>query len=226
MCIIIAKKKGKTFDREELSKAVKVAQVHNSHGGGFALKRAGSEEIYLSKGYISYYEIMLERLDDLDIQDDDELIIHLRYATSGLINQENCHPFVVSENLSEVQETEIMTNKMVMAHNGTLSDWNYINDTNSDTVNFILEFASQYNAVNALLALRNIDNRLASKIIGENRLAFLRPKADMALLGNWFTMEEGKNDTFVYSNLYCRFEDSYRAYGGHNPHKTVVYHRS
>ena len=57
MCIIMAKESGKHFNREELVSAIKVAKIHNSHGAGFAFKRGNSPFIYLSKGYLYYYDL-------------------------------------------------------------------------------------------------------------------------------------------------------------------------
>jgi predicted glutamine amidotransferase len=223
MCIIIAKKRGVEYNKKELEEAIKVAKIHNSHGAGFAYKRGDSEEIYLSKGYLYYYDLMLDKLDALNIQQEDELIVHLRFATSGLVDDSNCHPFIVSSDLEEVLETETVTNKLVMAHNGTFYDYSYKDDDNSDTVNFILEFASIPNAINSLKVLKNIDKNLPYKILDGNRLCFMHPgKERMVLFGDWNKLNK-EDAGFVYSNYYHMFPDSHRAYGGKSPHNKKAY---
>lgn len=52
-----------------------------------------------------------------------ERVIHLRMATHGTINQQNCHPFQVREGL-------------YFAHNGVMSEYGTLKDDKSDTVVF------------------------------------------------------------------------------------------
>ena len=218
MCIIIAKRKGRVYSEEELTSAIKIAEEHNVHGAGFALKREGEEKVYLSKGYLYYYDIMVERLRDLDIQENDELVVHLRYATSGDVSVANCHPFVVSSDLAMVEEDEIEVDLPVLAHNGTFWDFSYTNTKTSDTVNFITEFASQEGALDALRTIQQTNEDMAKAMMGSNRICVLFPDArPMMTVGSWNRLKK-EDYCFVYSNFYHQYPDVARAYGGKSPH--------
>lgn len=219
MCIIIAKQKGKAYNKQELIKAIKTAKIHNKHGAGFALKKADNpNQIILSKGYMFYYDIMLDRLDKENIQEEDELMIHLRYSTGGYINKANCHPYIVSDDIDEVKEDEMLTEKPVLSHNGTFWEHQYQNDINSDTVNFILEYASVPGVLDNLKFLKEVDSIKASNILGMNRICTLFPGEgeDMLIMGSWNKMEE--DGDFIYSNFYHTHTTPAKAYGGKSPH--------
>lgn len=223
MCIIIAKEKGKQYNEAELISAIDVAKIHNSDGAGFAFKRGNSETIYLSKGYLTYYENMLDRLRELNITEDDELIVHLRYATAGNVDSANCHPFVVSSNDELVKSDEIETNLPVMAHNGTFYDYSYTKDENSDTVNFIKEFASKEGVLDALATIKEASIDRITSLMDTNRICAIFPgDKPMLRIGDW--NKKNKEDAcFVYSNYYHIYPDSARAYGDKNPHKHLTY---
>ena len=223
MCIIMAKESGKHFNREELVSAIKVAKIHNSHGAGFAFKRGNSPFIYLSKGYLYYYDLMLEKIDELDVQPEDELMIHLRFATAGSVNAANCHPYIVSKELSEITKDEEETTLPVMAHNGSFYDYTFKDDVNSDTVNFVSMFAAHENAINTLSVLKNIDLKegtsLLENVIQRNRLCFMFPgDKKMVRYGDWNRYTDEETYSLVYSNLYHKYPTPDKAYGDVSPH--------
>lgn len=223
MCIIMVKESGKHFNREELVDAIKVAQIHNKHGAGFAFKKGKSKTIYLSKGYLYYYDLLVDAIDNLNVQLEDELMVHLRYATAGKVNAANCHPFVVSQNPEEVTVDEIETTLPVMAHNGSFYDYSFKDDPNSDTVNFIEMFAAIPGAIESLETLNKIDlefkSDLVEKLIAKNRLCFMFPgNKKMVRYGDWNQYVDTKKYSLKFSNYYHKYPDTARAYGDKSPH--------
>lgn len=197
MCIIIAKEKGKELNIEELKKSVEVAAKRNSHGGGFAIKREGSNEIEISKGYY-YASVLLQHLlAKDDIKPNDELIVHLRYATAGDKGPIGCHPYVMSQDDDVIHTTEGMISESLFAHNGTFHDFKKINSNLSDTYWFNKEFLGKPGAAEALITLRDTNEYILDNVITFNKLAIMFPDKDMELLGEFIETEN-----FKYSNWY------------------------
>lgn len=222
MCIIIVKEVNTKLNKTELEASIKVAQKHNCHGAGFAVKKADSGLIHVSKGYLFHYELMLKSLYAYDIQEDDEVIVHLRFATSGKVNQINCHPFVVDEDLDTILLDEATVNLPVMAHNGTFYEFSDKKDSNSDTVNFVKDFLALPNVLDSIESIWDANPYLADNIIGNNRVSIMYPEANrqMLLLGDWNYIKKG---SWVYSNYYhTNPYDGYRKPGVHN-YSTGVY---
>jgi predicted glutamine amidotransferase len=210
MCIIITKPKGYNFDYAELEESLKQSRKHNSHGGGFALKRKNAQEIRVSKGYM-YTEILLEELDSLDIQSDDELIVHLRFSTAGIINATNCHPFVVSIDINEIINPEIVTKSAVMAHNGTFTNFQDKNSEYSDTVHFIKDFLALPNILDACYTFYDYEENSLNSMFGNNRIAVIFPDdREMMMIGSWNIPEKKNKTNFFYSNYYyCNPHNGY-----------------
>jgi len=205
MCIVIAKEAGVPFSQDELESAVNCAVKRNSHGSGYALKRAGSSEIKVAKGFL-YSEVLLEHIADLDVQDGDELMVHLRYATAGKKGTLGCHPYVVSEDDEVIQQDDaIITDNPVFSHNGTFYDFIERTSDFSDTYNLGKEFLAKEGVIESLILIRDTSPDVFKSIITFNKLAIMFPDADkpMELFGEFITT----SGYFNYSNYY--FENQY-----------------
>lgn len=111
MCIAILNTKG-TLDFD----LFEICWQSNPHGGGIAYVASdGVKVIKEMKSVEKFYQLYSE----IRLGNNDPMIIHFRFATSGLVDQANCHPFEVYPGL-------------VMVHNGIL---NHVNPTTkvSDT---------------------------------------------------------------------------------------------
>lgn len=212
MCIIIAKTKGRAFNVEELEKSVDKAKIHNCHGSGYAIKRKGDTKIKLVKGFV-YPGILIEHLISEQIQEDDEVMIHLRFSTSGVINTANCHPFIVSNNINEIILDEVETYNPVVSHNGTFTGYVKKDSIYSDTVHYIQEFLSAPNVLDSIYNLYDVDMDFVDSALGTNRLCVMFPDdRDMMLLGMWNVpeKEKGEKTSFYYSNYYyCNPNNGY-----------------
>lgn len=102
MCIIAAIPEGKNVSKETLQRCWN----NNPHGGGFMF--TDGKQIIIKKSlksfknlYSMYYEARKE-------YPTSAFVVHFRISTHGVINENNCHPFHVSDELG-------------FAHNGIIS---------------------------------------------------------------------------------------------------------
>ena len=199
MCIIIAKKAEDEFSEKELIDASKTASIHNCHGVGFAVKKAGSNNIILSKGY-KYHELAIQRLMEFKIQKGDEFMFHMRYATSGHVDDINCHPFIISSKIDEIITPEVVvSNKSVVSHNGTFDYYVDKESEYSDTVHYIENYLSAEDIIPSMRSIEDASYYQLYSLLRGNRLCIMHPNEDMDIFGSWNTRKNGK---LLYSNYY------------------------
>lgn len=164
MCVIIFKNKSTQITKADLMQAYE----RNPDGCGIADMTTGK----CIKGLWSAKTLWRE----YRTRCDHDLLIHLRIATSGKIDQERCHPF-------------LLKNGGILAHNGVISGLSNPKSDLSDTQ--IL--------VGMLESCRTIELQLQvlQSHAGDNRFAFLDRKGKLHLLGKW-----EKYNGLSVSNLY------------------------
>lgn len=165
MCVIIIRQAGKPMPSDsELQKAY----VMNPHGCGFVSKTHSFKSLN--------FDNFLKHLHD--VPQDENCIIHFRYATNGSVCRQNCHPF---------------TKKGIsFAHNGVLDIMQEGDRTDSETAfrNIIYPCIQQY-------GFDSEELRMAiKKIIGYSKFALMNGKGEILLFGD-FKTHEGR----LYSNL-------------------------
>ena len=96
------------------------------------------------------------------IKDKEEFAIHFRYATHGILNLTNTHPFVVTKGLC-------------MMHNGVMSEFGDLNKDWSDTKNFVEYFLKPYVEKEGIDVVKTEDfKKDLEKVIGpSNKLLFI-----------------------------------------------------
>lgn len=134
MCIIIHKPSGVKLPDARI---LKTCFKENKDGAGFSfVNNAG--EVEIRKGFMKYVDlkVALKQLGkELDITETD-LVIHFRYATAGLTNEANCHPFPKTYVTDLLKSTKVTTD-LAIAHNGVIS-WCHSHSSDlSDTMIFI-----------------------------------------------------------------------------------------
>lgn len=119
MCLIIEKEPGFEIDYDKL----KIACVVNPDGYGLSWVQDG--RLMQIKSIEKNDHVKIKAL--LQKHKEKKLWLHLRHATVGSVNAENCHPFfpVVEPGLD-----------IGFMHNGTLQDFNYKDSKLSDSANF------------------------------------------------------------------------------------------
>jgi hypothetical protein len=113
MCLIIHKPKGLIIPPKWLDEAI----IQNPDGWGVMGAKDG--RLQISRG------MKMKKLHKaVEMHGDVELFVHLRFATHGKKNVENCHPFV------------ICGNRFAMMHNGILDVDTKSNENLSDSWHF------------------------------------------------------------------------------------------
>jgi predicted glutamine amidotransferase len=217
MCLIIVKKKGVPLNMEELRESMSVAVIRNNDGIGYAVKKANCKtkhNITLSKGYFDRRSAFLDGTAEVlrsiqrqDIQDDDELIVHLRYASMGSSKKEPSltHPFLVvpEEHGRYLDLLNVKCSYPVFVHNGAFQEFLWTREWGSDSYLMAKHVFNDFDFLKSILSYEdNQSEPLFQWFLGSNKLAFLLPKKDLVLLGDFI-----ETDSFSYSNSYYKYSD-------------------
>lgn len=191
MCLIIVKPLG-TPMIDDILKVVKGASKSNSDGFGFSLKSDYLTEssLYLDKGYMDV-DSMIKAIESLNIDDSDELMIHLRMATHGKVMPTNTHPFIVTDNETELNTLTGAVNKPIVAHNGYFSitcekdysdTWTWVKNKLSNQMIFdaITDMTTEFNP-----------NVIKNHVGYSNKIAIMFPDKDIQLIGNGWVEDNG-----------------------------------
>lgn len=203
MCVIAIQPRGNRISRQEL----KNCWDNNSHGAGLMYSDNG--KIIVNKEMSSFDKFMTY-VEEAS-KHDSAVVIHFRIATSGGINDYNCHPFRVHKNL-------------YFCHNGILDIdvpvGSKENDTQIFNNNLMKPLPYNFYKNNAIM------NVLEYTIGSGNKFVFLDDKGDYYILneqagewsenGAWFSNTSYKREKVVYSKpyKYSAWEDDW--YNGYN----------
>lgn len=144
----------------------------------------------------------LEVIENLKIQKDDELMVHMRYATAGETNVENCHPFIVSDNIKDILLDEVVVKgKAVVAHNGTFDYYVDKKSDYSDTIHYIKDYLSEEGVLESMRNIEYASYYQMHRLMGNNRLCLIYPDVDLDMdtFGDW---NMRKKESLIYSNYY------------------------
>lgn len=206
MCIILAKPKNAEFNFDKFSKWLKESAKCNKDGIGYALKRDGENFIYVYKGK-NNVEDVLRHINEQNISAQDEFIAHCRIGTSGLIDDNNCHPFVISKKKDDIIVLDGKTSNPVLFHNGMLSKYVETGSDFCDTYHFVDKFLRIQYIKTFLYKEPVLFEETFKEIIGYTKLALLFPSRDMVIINkNNFTEDDG----WFFSN------NGYKTYATNN----------
>lgn len=194
MCVIAVQPKGNIISKQELQNC----WDNNGHGGG--IMYANNKKIIVKKemkSFDKFYEYITEAS-----KFDSAVVIHFRIATSGGINEYNCHPFKVHKNL-------------YFCHNGILDIDVPATSKENDTqiFNNTLMKPLPYN----FYKNDAIMNMIEYTIGNGNKFVFLDDNGDFFILneragewsegGAWFSNTSYKRAKVIYGY-------NYKSYGG------------
>lgn len=191
MCVAIYKPENTLLSKRTLKKCFKA----NSDGAGYAYLDADKQAV-IRKGFFTFNEFWKDYRDYAD----KEAIIHFRWATHGLENEENCHPFPIPDG--------------ALIHNGIIS-WCEPKplDPRSDTRIFVEDLLTSFLA-DGLPIDAGFKASLETVIGGGNKIVMFH-KGERVILneqgGHW---ENG----VWFSNLIWRYEGLY-----YTPSRTYIY---
>lgn len=150
MCIAVAKPKDLIIDKKILQQCFDT----NPDGAGFCVEIDG--KLVVNKGYFtfeSFYEAF-QPYENL------KALIHFRIRTHGKVDEENCHPFFITEDI-------------VFVHNGIISDLPICSNKSDTRVfkeNYLLPIVNNYGQ-SALTS--PIISKLIEKFIGGSKFVFM-----------------------------------------------------
>lgn len=201
MCVIAYAAKGIKISEKEFRNCF----INNKDGAGFMIYDDQKKKVHIQKGFMTFDEFWNAVK---DLPTDRDRVFHFRIATSGKISPECCHPFVLSNNLDEMRETDTYTD-MGFSHNGVMADFTPkegLSSPYSDTMYFgarvlfplkskLFDESAQY---------------LIKKAMGTNKYAILGKKGAV-IIGSWETSTE---TGIQYSNTSFKERKSTYFYGG------------
>lgn len=186
MCLIIVKKKNIHLPLEE---HIRNGAKSNPHGIGIALWKSTKNEVYIKKNFKDVDELLKWQIENVNISD--AYMIHFRFATSGLVDEGNRHPFPITKNWELLRKEELYCQQAVM-HNGVISKYGS-HKTYSDTQKFVVDILSDETIKS------NINNPTVHKLIegflSGDRLSIMDNNGEIILLNDW---EE--EDSMMFSN--------------------------
>ena len=175
MCLLVVQKPNTKMSNKKISNA----WDSNSDGSGYSFSKDGK---IITKKYMDLKSFKSNFNSDWNSNKDKTFLIHFRYATHGLKNVSNVHPFKVNENL-------------VFAHNGII---NCVEDDNklSDTQMFNKEVLQK---LDKSFLKNDVQKLLIENSIGSSKLAFLDSNGHYTIInesdGHW-----NENNSIWYSN--------------------------
>lgn len=176
MCIIAVKPKGiKLPNKSTLYNCYRT----NQDGIGVAYLKDGENLVNIKKDFATLKSFKKWLYKNISIND--TAIIHFRFATSGLVDNGNCHPFPITNNVMRMREPNLRC-KVAIAHNGVLNDYSGHNKF-SDTQKFISDILSS-SAIKDNIFNPEIQKLIEHYIEGD-RLSILNGQGDVALIGDW-----------------------------------------
>ena len=205
MCLITIAPKGKSKDINKLKTFIENGMSSNTDGSGFMYKREGTTTIGVKKGFFKSNDI-IEAIENLNLKDNDELVIHHRNGTSGKASAENTHPFYLHKNHDVIVNTNALIEVPAYVHNGIMTLYQ-ANPDFSDTYSFVSFYLGEPEFLSLLQNKTPLFEDIFSSIIKHQKLAFLFPERDLLMLGNFI-----EDDGYYHSNTGYKF--SYYDRGG------------
>jgi len=200
MCLILVKQKGIKFN-DKIFDYISQSWKSNSDGGGFAKRRKNDNSILIRKGFKNS-EDMITTLDRLKIAKDDEVVMHMRFATHGSKGVANMHPFIIRDSgelIAEPSET-CVSNSIAFFHNGVMSgftsskepgesDWS---DTRIYAKHVLAKSLEGFTGAQYLYEIKKTQfptpeefNKHLNVVTGGNKFALLSSKYGVLLCGDF-----------------------------------------
>jgi len=214
MCLISVLPKGTKKNTKEVHEFIRSGYECNKQGSGFMYRRENSKVVNVIKGFFTLDSLM-NTIEKLDFQEGDELVVHHRISTSGLVNDLNCHPFVISDNHDEVIMTAGKTKKPVIVHNGVfhgLTSFRTYNDAFSDTYTFAKHIISNKHVMNIFREDKVYFKHLLDNILYNSKFVILQSDKPMEMFGEFI-----EKDGYFHSNDgYCKHVVNVGGFASHN----------
>ncbi len=208
MCLISVLPKGTPKYSDEVTAFIKSGFESNGDGSGFMYKRNGKDFISVNKGYFQL-PLLMQAIKNVNLSNDDELVIHHRIGTAGLISAENTHPFIITNKHDDIIKLDTITSKPALVHNGMFRDlkkYEALNPDFSDTYAF-----TRYVMTNTIDLFKNetsIFEDCFKSMLGWSKICVLFPNRSLMMSGTFIQDNGYFHSTHAYKN------NSIRDHGG------------
>ena len=202
MCLISICPKGTEKNTKEVHDFIGNGFISNTDGSGFMYKKDGTNKINVVKGFFDSQE-MIDYISKLNLEVNDELVIHHRNGTSGLVSAENCHPFVISKDNNTITDTCIETDNPCIVHNGMIygiTNQMFLNSQFSDTFAFVKYIMAADGVMEMYNNSFSTFELLTDSFLGSDKLCLLHPDRDLTTVGNYLT-----DNGYLHSNSGYKF---------------------
>lgn len=209
MCLVSVLPKGTVKYNKTVEEFIEAGFTSNKDGSGIMWKRDKDTKVSFKKGFFDLPQLQ-DFISALKLKEEDELVVHHRVGTQGLISKGNTHPFVITGNHDECVAEEGISDKPVLVHNGIFRHLSKYDHT---------EFSDTYSFCNGLLSKKYLmdffedDTALFLKTfdttLGWSKICILFPGKDLLMTGD-FTLDGG----YYHSND-CYKDRDWRDSGGY-----------
>ena len=196
MCLAIYKPQNKKVIKSEME----TAWESNDDGAGFAYPYKG--KVIIEKGFMTFNSFW----NAIEPHMDKPMAIHFRWSTHGLVDENNCHPFAI-------------TDELAMIHNGVISGIDITDKEKSDTRTFVDDYVKPIHKGDKKFIYSDYGKRTLQACIGSgSKLVFIDKKANYVIVneeagewqdGVWYSNNSHKELKVRYSN----FSSAYSPYG-------------
>lgn len=207
MCIGIVKVAGVNPPNEKI---LYNCFVNNPHGAGFVIHR--NKENILRKGFMTFDQFINE-YNKINPKQSQQMLIHFRVASVGKISKQNCHPFLISDNYTELKKISITDKKSFAIHNGTFKAFKKIKHDSkySDTIQFIKMLSNVLNNLD-FFKLNQYDesiNSLINLYVNDNnsRFAVIDSYGNIFKYGDWIKDEQ--TNLYFTNKSYLKITDRF-----------------
>jgi hypothetical protein len=187
MCLAIFKEANKKVKKREMQ----IAFDNNDDGAGFAYPSNG--KVIIEKGFFKFSDFW----NAIKPHMDKPMAIHFRWSTHGLVDETNCHPFRITDDLA-------------MIHNGVINGIDIEDKNKSDTHTFVDDYVKPINKGNPMFIYSDYGNRTLKACIGSSKLVFINKKGNRVIVnesaghwadGVWYSNESYKAVKVRYSQF-------------------------
>lgn len=193
MCIIAFKPEGTRLPKEKI---LNNCYYNNSDGVGMAIQRNGKtiiNKFMLLDPFLQYHRDNARK--------EDNILYHFRIATHGKVNLENTHPFIITKDYKEMNQSQSITTKNILAHNGIIT---LLADNHKTSDSKILARILADKDINDNLFKSEGIRQLIETILETDKLIVMNSEGEYFLIGKW---EEAKgihysNLTYMYKKVY------------------------
>jgi predicted glutamine amidotransferase len=173
--------------------------AHNPDGFGLTYRHPFSGELIVKRGMANARAIFRHVARHIEESNGAEMLLHFRFATHGVTDKTNCHPFRGQFwNFNDESGDTLRCEPFTLVHNGVIHGLDIRNPDWSDTREFV-EMLGEY-CVNRT----DIHETLDAYSNG-NRFAILHDCGQIVRFGKWNTM-----DGLHFSNLNWQWRARYK----------------